>query len=83
MFSIEIDCRYGTSTGIMREETVGIRNKGTPEEMVVINGKIVFLAEDGFRYTIKYSFDENGRNVKVSRLPWRRIDPNALKSLIG
>lgn len=74
---------YYTTVGLHREETVEIVNKGTPEEDVVITGKYVFKADDGFKYTVEYTYDKDGRNVTVSRAPYRRIDPNALKSLVG
>lgn len=74
---------YRTINGVHRTETIEIINKGTPEEEYIITGLFGFKADDGYKYTVKYSYDKNGSNVIVDSFPIRRIPPNALKSLIG
>lgn len=83
LFSNFIENSYRASNGVSREETVQITNEGTPEQDVIISGKYLFTADDGYRYVVKYSYDKNGSNVIIDQFPVRRIPPNALKSLIG
>lgn len=81
--NIVFDHSYYTNVGVYREETVEIINKGTPEEDFTISGTLTFRADDGFKYNIKYTYDKTGRNVTIDRFPFKRIPPNALKSLVG
>lgn len=71
------------SNSITRDETFEIKNKGTPEEEIVVTGEYVFKGDDGYRYYIKYSIDADGTHVTVDSTAIHRIPPSALKSLVG
>lgn len=66
-----------------REESVEVKNRGTPEEEFVFTGSYSFRAEDGFKYIVRYTLSKTGSDVTIDRIAIHRIPPNALKSLVG
>lgn len=66
-----------------RQETLEIKNKGTPEEETVITGVILFKGDDGYRYFIRYTIDKSGNHIEIDRAAIHRIPPSLLKSLVG
>ncbi|XP_031633364.1 uncharacterized protein LOC116347087 [Contarinia nasturtii] len=68
---------------VIREETLEVRNKGTDKEETAVIGLYFFDGDDGYRYYIKYTIDNNGIITEVEAVPRRRVPPNVLKSLVG
>lgn len=68
---------------MVREETLELVNKGTSDEKEVISGVVGFKGEDGYKYFVRYTIDNEGTKIEVDRVPIRRIPPSALKSLVG
>lgn len=87
-FNIRIFTRFlwysfGISNSVGRQETLEIKNKGTPEEETVITGVILFKGDDGYRYFIRYTIDKSGNHIEIDRAAIHRIPPSLLKSLVG
>lgn len=68
---------------VHREETVEIRNKGTPDQEPFVNGLYWFRGADGYRYTVKYAIDKDGIHTDIETLYIHRIPPTLLKTLVG
>lgn len=69
----------GANNGLSREEYVTVdQNK-----IVVVNAVIHFKAEDQLKYNLFIVFEDGNYNATIDAYPFRRIPPNALKSLIG
>lgn len=74
---------FFVSNSVNREETLEVKNKGTPDEETVVNGKYSFKGDDSYKYFIKYTIDKNGIHIDIDRLLFHRIPPSTLKSLVG
>ncbi|XP_055325635.1 uncharacterized protein LOC129579504 [Sitodiplosis mosellana] len=75
--------RLSLTNSVFREETFEIRDKGTPEEETFVNGQYWFKGDDGYKYYIKYTINNNGVHTEIDRTLIHRIPPSTLKSLVG
>lgn len=71
--------RLYARNSLRREESVTVNTKNE----VVVHSVINFRAEDQLQYKWHIVYEHENYNVTVDAYPFRRIPPNALKSLIG
>lgn len=75
---------FASDNLVRREEKLEVINKGQADQYELYSGFYVVKGEDGYKYFIRYTIDNNGKiQICVDRAPFRRIPPNALKSLVG
>ncbi|KAF2887225.1 hypothetical protein ILUMI_18948 [Ignelater luminosus] len=63
------DFAYQTSDGISREERAELKNVGSANEALVVQGQYSYVGDDGVTYTVNYIADENGYRAIGSHLP--------------
>lgn len=61
--------RYQTSDGVSREEKAELKNVGTENEALVVQGSYSYIGEDGVTYTVTYVADENGYRPTGVHIP--------------
>jgi len=61
--------RFETSDGISREERATLKNPGTPEEAIAVQGSVNWVGPDGVQYKLNYLADENGFQPQGAHLP--------------
>lgn len=61
--------RYQTSDGVSREEKAELKNVGTENEALVVQGSYSYVGEDGVTYTVNYIADENGYRPTGVHIP--------------
>ncbi|XP_070141855.1 endocuticle structural protein SgAbd-6 [Drosophila kikkawai] len=60
---------FETSDGISREESATLKNPGTPEEAISVQGSVDWVGPDGVHYKLNYLADENGFQAQGDHLP--------------
>ncbi|XP_017048561.1 endocuticle structural protein SgAbd-6 [Drosophila ficusphila] len=60
---------FETSDGISREEKATLKNPGTPEEAIAVQGSVNWVGPDGVHYKLNYLADENGFQAQGEHLP--------------
>lgn len=60
---------YQTSDGVSREEKAELKNVGTENEALVVQGSYSYVGEDGVTYTVNYIADENGYRASGVHIP--------------
>ncbi|XP_070071607.1 endocuticle structural protein SgAbd-6 [Drosophila takahashii] len=60
---------FETSDGISREERATLKNPGTPEEAIAVQGSVNWVGPDGVHYKLNYLADENGFQPQGEHLP--------------
>ncbi|KAH8266179.1 hypothetical protein KR038_008534 [Drosophila bunnanda] len=60
---------FETSDGISREESATLKNPGTPEEAIAVQGSVDWVGPDGVHYKLNYLADENGFQAQGEHLP--------------
>ncbi|XP_002093891.3 endocuticle structural protein SgAbd-6 [Drosophila yakuba] len=60
---------FETSDGISREERATLKNPGTPEEAIAVQGSVNWVGPDGVHYKLNYLADENGFQAQGEHLP--------------
>lgn len=60
---------FETSDGISREESATLKNPGTPEEAISVQGSVDWVGPDGVHYKLNYLADENGFQAQGEHLP--------------
>ncbi|XP_016975771.1 endocuticle structural protein SgAbd-6 isoform X2 [Drosophila rhopaloa] len=61
--------KFETSDGISREEKATLKNPGTPEEAIAVQGSVSWVGPDGVHYKLNYLADENGFQAQGEHLP--------------
>ncbi|KAI8126465.1 Larval cuticle protein 8 [Lucilia cuprina] len=59
------DFAFETSDGVLRKETATVKNIGTEEEAISVEGTVSWVGPDGVQYTLNYLADENGFQPEV------------------
>ncbi|KAK9717971.1 Insect cuticle protein [Popillia japonica] len=60
---------YETSNGIAAQEQGQLRNAGTDNEIMAVQGQFQYVGPDGVTYTVTYTADENGFQPQGAHLP--------------
>ena len=60
---------FETSDGVSRKETATVKNIGTEEEAISVEGTVSWVGPDGIHYTLNYLADENGFQPEGKHLP--------------
>ncbi|KAK9869775.1 hypothetical protein WA026_003507 [Henosepilachna vigintioctopunctata] len=60
---------FKTSDGSHREEKAELKNHGSKDETMVVQGSYTFVATDGNTYTVNYIADENGYRASGDHIP--------------
>ncbi|KAI9587666.1 endocuticle structural protein SgAbd-6-like [Glossina fuscipes] len=60
---------FETSDGVSRKETAILKNAGTPDEAISVQGSVSWVGPDGIQYTLNYLADENGFQPEGEHLP--------------
>lgn len=60
---------YQTSDGTTREEKAELKNIGSENESLVVEGSYSYVGSDGNTYTITYIADENGYRPTGQHIP--------------
>lgn len=60
---------YETSNGIAAQESGQLKNAGTDDEAMSVQGSFSWVAPDGQQYTITYVADENGFRPQGAHIP--------------
>ncbi|XP_018793286.1 PREDICTED: larval cuticle protein 8-like [Bactrocera latifrons] len=58
-----------TSNGIKSEESGKIKNLGTEQEAISVQGSYSYTGDDGQVYTVNYIADENGFQPQGAHIP--------------
>ncbi|XP_064542609.1 larval cuticle protein 65Ag1-like [Drosophila montana] len=63
--------KYGleTSDGTKKDEQGQLKNIGTEQEAISVQGSFSFVADDGQTYVVNYIADENGFQPSGAHLP--------------
>ncbi|XP_054263874.1 endocuticle structural protein SgAbd-6-like [Macrosteles quadrilineatus] len=57
---------YETSDGVIRKETGVLQNAGTDNEIMVVTGSVTWTGDDGKKYTINFTADQDGYKPVIS-----------------
>ncbi|XP_037939264.1 endocuticle structural glycoprotein SgAbd-5-like [Teleopsis dalmanni] len=60
---------FETSDGVSRKETATLKNAGTENEAISVQGSVSWVSPDGTHYTLNYLADENGFQPEGDHLP--------------
>ncbi|KAG4077468.1 hypothetical protein HA402_002895 [Bradysia odoriphaga] len=60
---------YETSNGITRSEQAELKNVGTEQEALNVQGSVTWTAPDGQVFTINFVADENGYRPEGAHIP--------------
>ncbi|XP_017102549.2 endocuticle structural protein SgAbd-6 [Drosophila bipectinata] len=60
---------FETSDGISRQEMATLKNPGTPQEAIAVQGTVNWVGPDGVHYKLNYLADENGFQAQGDHLP--------------
>ncbi|XP_036337351.1 larval cuticle protein 65Ag1-like [Rhagoletis pomonella] len=58
-----------TSNGIKSQESGQVRNLGTEQEAIAVQGSYSYVGDDGITYTVNYIADENGFQPQGAHIP--------------
>ncbi|CAH0558123.1 unnamed protein product [Brassicogethes aeneus] len=60
---------YETSDGSQREEKAELKNAGSKNEAISVQGSYTYVGTDGITYKVTYIADENGYRATGEHLP--------------
>ncbi|GJQ70340.1 hypothetical protein Trydic_g22774 [Trypoxylus dichotomus] len=60
---------YETSNGIAAQEQGQLRNAGSDNEILAVQGQFKYVGPDGVTYSVTYTADENGFQPQGAHLP--------------
>lgn len=75
--------RWELSDGSKHEEAGQLKNQGTENEAITVQGKYSWVGDDGVLYTVTYIADENGFQPQIEQGPGGAIPPAVVASLLG
>ena len=61
--------RFETSDGTNAKQEGVLKNVGTENEAISVQGSYKYIADDGITYEVKYVADENGFQPQGAHLP--------------
>lgn len=61
--------RYETSNGIAAQEQGTLKNVGTEQESLSVQGQFKYVGPDGVTYTVTYIADDNGFQPQGAHIP--------------
>ncbi|CAH4019051.1 endocuticle structural glycoprotein ABD-5-like [Pieris brassicae] len=71
------------SDGSKHEEQGQLKNQGTENESLVVQGQYTWVGPDGVTYVVTYTADENGFQPQIEQGPGGAIPPGVVASLLG
>ncbi|KAG6448619.1 hypothetical protein O3G_MSEX005610 [Manduca sexta] len=71
------------SNGSKHEEQGQLKNQGTENEAMTVQGQYSWVGPDGVTYTITYIADENGFQPQIQQGVGGAIPPGVVASLLG
>lgn len=74
--------RYETSDGQTRSETGSFKDDGDSGKILQVVGSYTYNGDDGKRYIVNYTADENGYNQTEGALP-AGLSANVIATLAG
>lgn len=70
--------RYETGNGIQAQEAGQLKNAGSDQESIEVQGSYSYTGDDGQQYTVTYVADENGFRAEGAHLPTPPPIPEAI-----
>ncbi|ALC43601.1 Lcp65Aa [Drosophila busckii] len=58
-----------TSDGTKRKEHATLKNAGTEDEAIAVQGSYSYVGDDGVTYSVSFTADENGYQPQGAHLP--------------
>ncbi|XP_047514890.1 endocuticle structural glycoprotein ABD-5-like [Pieris napi] len=71
------------SDGSKHEERGQLKNQGTENESLVVQGQYTWVGPDGVTYVVSYIADENGFQPQIEQGPGGAVPPGVVASLLG
>ncbi|KAL4706508.1 hypothetical protein ACJJTC_015706 [Scirpophaga incertulas] len=71
------------SDGTRHEEQGQLKNQGTENEGLSVQGEYMWIGPDGVKYLVKYIADENGFQPTIEQGPGGAVPPAVVASLLG
>ncbi|XP_041976006.1 endocuticle structural glycoprotein SgAbd-5-like [Aricia agestis] len=71
------------SDGSKHEEQGQLKNQGTENEGIAVQGQYAWVGPDGVLYTVTYVADENGFQPQIEQGPGGAIPSAVVASLVG
>lgn len=65
-------CRYETSDGTKKREEGQLKNVGTDDEAMAVQGTYEYVGDDGKVYRVSYTADENGFQPEGDHIPKKK-----------
>ncbi|XP_031769556.2 endocuticle structural protein SgAbd-6-like [Galleria mellonella] len=71
------------SDGTKQEEQGQLKNQGTENESISVQGQYSWVGPDGVVYTVSYIADENGFQPRIEQGPGGSIPSGVIASFLG
>ncbi|CAH0627175.1 unnamed protein product [Chrysodeixis includens] len=71
------------SDGSKHEEQGQLKNQGTENEALSVQGQYAWVAPDGVTYVVSYIADENGFRPQIQQGPGGSVPSGVIESLLG
>ncbi|XP_026729894.1 cuticle protein CP14.6-like isoform X1 [Trichoplusia ni] len=71
------------SDGSKHEEQGQLKNQGTENEALSVQGQYAWVAPDGVTYIVSYVADENGFRPQIQQGPGGSVPSGVIESLLG
>ncbi|KAJ8732074.1 hypothetical protein PYW08_014804 [Mythimna loreyi] len=71
------------SDGTKHEEQGQLKNQGTENEAIAVQGQYAWVGPDGVLYTVTYVADENGFQPQIQQGPGGAVPSAVVASLLG
>lgn len=75
--------RYELSDGSKHEEQGQLKNQGSENEALSVQGQYSWVGPDGVTYTVTYIADENGFQPQIQQGPGGGVPAGVVASLLG